>query len=55
MMGLHKEDDCWELHPHKKPPGVGNTKRGKTRGRGRDRTPEPKRKAENSFYIHQKL
>ena len=42
------EADCWVLHPHKKPKDAGNTKRGKDRGRWRDRTRSKSRETEDN-------
>ena len=36
MMGSHKEDRCWVLHPHLKSKDSGNTRVGTYRGRRRD-------------------
>ena len=60
MMGSHKEDRCWVLHPHLKSKDSGNTRGGSDRGRRRDRTRSKSReteedRAEISLHIHLRL
>ena len=46
--GSHKEADCWELFPHKKPKDYETPKKNRDRGRERDRTRSKSRESEDT-------